>query len=140
MNPKDFRFNQHRRNTPQQEQLITLFFDNEGLSFSESEINQIFNNALTPEEIHRAICLLVKKTTLRKVICENGVLKYVHKKPTPPPMVHPYFQCTQCGKVVCLNEKGITKAKLPQGLTKENSPPIIQGICARCAAAGKKNT
>lgn len=138
MNKKDFLSKLNLRTTPMREQIVTLFLDNEGIAFSEVEINEIFNHSLDRVSIYRTIRTLVKKSVVHKIVCENGVLKYAHKATPKENVMHPHFECTRCGKVLCLNEKGITGIELPEGYLQEVMHTLVQGICPDCATGTPK--
>lgn len=125
----------HIRKTPIREQILTLFLDNEGVAFSEAEINQMFNNSLDRISIYRTIRTLTKKAVIHKVICDGGVLKYAHKPTTKINSTHAHFECTDCGQVVCLSQKGSPKIDLPRRFQQETIHTLIKGLCSGCNAS-----
>lgn len=120
------------RSTHIREQLISLFLGNEGIAFSEAEINQVFNHSFDRVTIYRTIRTLMEKDVIHKVICDDGVLKYAHKSKVEPVNVHPHFQCTSCGQVKCLTAMPEQKIKLPKGYAVSGMHMLVKGVCAQC--------
>jgi len=120
------------RATHVREQLISLFLGNEGVAFSEAEIDQFFDHSFDRVTIYRTIRTLVEKAVIHKVICEDGVLKYAHKSTVEPVNVHPHFQCTACGQVKCLAAMPEQKIDLPKGYALSGMHMLIKGVCAQC--------
>lgn len=118
------------RATPIREEMITLFMNNQGVALSEAEINQLFNHKADRVSIYRTVKILLDKMLIHKVICENGILKYALNQKHPHH--HPHFQCTACGKVICLGSKGLTQIDMPTGYTKEATHLLVKGLCPAC--------
>jgi len=47
---------------------------------------------------------------------------------------HPHFECSSCGKVVCLDEARLPAIPLPAGYRRRDVAVTIKGRCDRCAA------
>lgn len=124
------------RNTPLREEIITLFVNNQGIAFSEAEINNIFSKTLDRVTVYRTIRTFLDKLILHKIICDDGVLRYAITEQKAKPH-HPHFQCTECGKVSCLAEKGIGNISLPAGYQTNELHLLVRGICANCSSGDK---
>lgn len=120
------------RSTHIREQLISLFLDNEGVAFSQAEIDQFFYHCFDRVTIYRTVRTLLEKSVIHKVICDDGVLKYAHKGIAKLTDIHPHFQCTTCGQVKCLVAKSAQDIKMPIGYTLSTMHILIKGVCAQC--------
>ena len=118
------------RNTRIREDILTLFIGNKGVAFSESEISQLFSPKVDRVTIYRNIRLMLSKMVIHRIVCEDGKLKYAMASDTS--RHHPHFECTACGKVLCLNDKGITKIDLPDGFQPKATHLLVRGLCANC--------
>ena len=47
---------------------------------------------------------------------------------------HPHFECSSCGKVICLDEARLPSIPLPAGYRRRDVTVTIRGSCDRCAA------
>ena len=47
---------------------------------------------------------------------------------------HPHFECSSCGKVICLDEARLPSIPLPAGYRRRDVTVTIKGSCDRCAA------
>lgn len=121
------------RNTRIREDILTLFIGNKGVAFSEAEINQLFNHKADRVTIYRNIRLMLSKMVIHRIVCEDGKLKYAMAKDTSRQHQHPHFECTACGKVLCLNDKGVTEIVLPNGFQSKATHLLVRGLCANCA-------
>ncbi|MFM7430344.1 MAG: Fur family transcriptional regulator [Flammeovirgaceae bacterium] len=120
----------HIRNTRIREEILTLFIGNKGVAFSEAEINQVFSRKADRVTIYHNIRMLLEKLVIHRVICEDGKLKYAMATDTT--RQHPHFECIACGKVSCLNDKGITNIELPAGFQSQATHMLVRGLCANC--------
>jgi len=118
------------RVTPIREEMITLLMNHQGVALSEPEINQMFNHQPDRVSIYRTIRTLLDKMVIHKVICEDGVLKYALSPKANSE--HPHFECTSCGKVLCLNQHGVNSVDVPAGYTAQAIHMLIKGLCPNC--------
>ena len=47
---------------------------------------------------------------------------------------HPHFECSSCGKVICLDQARLPSIPLPAGYRRRDVTVTIKGSCDRCAA------
>jgi Fur family ferric uptake transcriptional regulator len=123
---------QHFRNTRIREEMITLFVGNQGVAFSEAEINQLFGNRADRVSIYRNIRLLLQKSVIHRIVCEGGKLRYAMEKRDLPQQQHPHFECTACGRVSCLTGSRPARLALPEGFVAHQMEMLIKGICPKC--------
>ncbi len=121
------------RNTPLREEMITLFVNHQGLAFSEAEINEMFSPAFDRVTVYRTIKTFLDKLIIHKVVCEKGVLKYAYNVASKA-WPHPHFECTSCGKVLCLNGNGVAMIELPKGYQEEEVHTLVKGLCPDCSS------
>lgn len=48
---------------------------------------------------------------------------------------HAHFQCSDCGKVICLDEARMPAIALPRGFRRREVEVTVKGSCDECAAA-----
>jgi Fur family ferric uptake transcriptional regulator len=48
---------------------------------------------------------------------------------------HAHFQCSDCGKVICLDEARLPAIPLPRGFRRREVEVTVKGSCDECAAA-----
>ena len=128
------------RSTPLREEMITLFVNHQGIAFSEAEINGMFSQPFDRVTVYRTIKTFLGKLIIHKVICEDGVLRYAITEQQQNKLYHPHFQCTACGTVSCLTEKGLSRVSLPEGYRTRELHMLIKGICSQCSNNPKADT
>jgi Fur family ferric uptake transcriptional regulator len=47
---------------------------------------------------------------------------------------HAHFECSSCGKMICLEQARLPSVPLPAGYRRRDIEVTIKGSCARCAA------
>jgi Fur family transcriptional regulator, ferric uptake regulator len=125
------------RSTPLREEIITLFLNNQGIAFSEAEINSMFGQPFDRVTVYRTIKTFLDKLIIHKVICEDGVLRYAMTEQPQNKSHHAHFQCTECGKVSCLKDKGVGRINLPSGYKTNELYMLIKGVCPQCTNTPK---
>jgi Fur family ferric uptake transcriptional regulator len=46
---------------------------------------------------------------------------------------HAHFQCSECGKVICLDQSPLPTVSLPRGFRRQEVEVTVKGCCAACA-------
>ncbi len=117
------------RSTRMRECVITLFNENPGKAFSESDIRQVLPIMCDRVTLYRTIKTLLSKVFIHKIVCENGVLKYALNESKTDLEPHVHFQCTHCNSVFCLSNYAISIPPLPNGLRANEYHFLIKGSC-----------
>jgi len=91
--------------------------------------------------IYRTLNIFLEKGILHKVVDTEGETKFAlclhehhhDEKMIRPEDFHPHFKCSQCDRIICLEDIQIPEPQLPPGYILENYHLSVSGYCAACA-------
>lgn len=90
--------------------------------------------------IYRVLEWLTEQGLAHKIAGDDRVWRFnaaAHAHEGP----HAHFQCSDCGKVICLDEAQARPAvKLPTGYKQQQVELTIKGLCAQCVPAARPRT
>lgn len=105
-------------------------------AISHSDLEQHFDT-FDRVTLYRTLETFENKGIIHKVVDDSGAAKFAFCEdnchaPRKHADSHVHFQCTQCGKTVCLHKITIPFVKLPEGFYAEESQYLIKGTCDKC--------
>jgi Fur family ferric uptake transcriptional regulator len=108
-----------------------LFESGRALSHQEVESGLGRANHLDRVTVYRVLEWLVEQGLAHKVagldrVWRFSIAREAHDR-------HAHFQCSGCGKVVCLAEIATRRVPLPRGFRSERVEVTVKGRCAECA-------
>ena len=120
------------RITPARAAVFALLRDSaRALSHQEIESGLGRANALDRVTVYRVLDWLVEQGLAHRVagldcVWHFSIAREAHDR-------HAHFQCSGCGKVVCLSGLAPQRVPLPRGFRSENIELTVKGRCAECA-------
>lgn len=108
-------------------------FNKSNAAISAKQLIEHLDNKFNKTTIYRVLDKLEEDGVLHSFLGKNGLKWYAKCKDCSSKNhqdVHPHFQCSDCGKVDCL-EVSITIPKIPNRKI-EFSQLLIQGKCEEC--------
>ena len=120
------------RITPARAAVFALLHESErALSHQEIESGLGRANQLDRVTVYRVLEWLVEQGLAHKVagidrVWRFSIAREAHDR-------HAHFQCSGCGKVVCLAEIATRRVPLPRGFRSERVDVTVKGRCAECA-------
>jgi len=120
------------RITPARAAVFGLLHESErALSHQEIESGLGRANPLDRVTVYRVLDWLVEQGLAHRVagldrVWRFSIAREAHDR-------HAHFQCSGCGKVVCLAEIATRRVPLPRGFRSERVEVTIKGRCAECA-------
>lgn len=120
------------RITPARAAVFALLRDStRALSHQEIESGLGRENALDRVTVYRVLDWLVEQGLAHKVagldrVWRFSIAREAHER-------HAHFQCSGCGKVVCLSDVAPRRVTLPRGFRSEHVDVTVKGRCAECA-------
>ena len=113
------------------EEVVKVFIENGGVAFSEAEIKKQITGEFDRTTIYRTVKILIEKDFIHQVVCDHGVLKYALTNDYKSLGNHAHFQCSECGKVICMTTV-IENVNPPEGYTVQDQFLLIKGSCKKC--------
>jgi Fur family ferric uptake transcriptional regulator len=120
------------RITPARAAVFALLHES-GRALSHQEIESGLGRAhqLDRVTVYRVLEWLVEQGLAHKVagldrVWRFSIAREAHDR-------HAHFQCSGCGKVVCLAEVATRRVPLPRGFRSERVEVTVKGRCAECA-------
>ena len=103
-------------------------------ALTHNEIEQVLSDANVEIErvtLYRVLEWLVDQELAHKVVGADRVWRFnAQKNPVPR---HAHFNCTQCGRVFCLeNLNPVLAVSLPPGFHMQKADISLQGLCPAC--------
>ena len=127
------------RNTACRVAVLNVFLDrNEALSHGELEeqLRGDFDRAT----VYRTLNSFYEKDIVHKVYDASGAVKFalcVHSEDEDEYHTHDHnhvhFNCTKCGKTICLDDTAVGHISLPAGYIKEEVNFVVIGKCFQCS-------
>ena len=120
------------RITPARAAVFALLRESEqALSHQEIESGLGRAKQLDRVTVYRVLEWLVEQGLAHKVagidrVWRFSIAREAHDR-------HAHFQCSGCGKVVCLAEIATRRVPLPRGFRSERVDVTVKGRCAECA-------
>ncbi|NRA48209.1 MAG: transcriptional repressor [Phaeodactylibacter sp.] len=123
------------RKTSFRKEVLELFMASEGEALSNQQLEAQLNN---PDRItlYRTIKAFEDKGLIHLAVDSGGISRYAlcledcttrsHQDK------HAHFQCTMCGKTICLEGEVTIQAKAPKGYVVERENLILEGHCSAC--------
>lgn len=81
--------------------------------------------------LYRVLDWLVEHDIVHKVAGDNRAWRF-QLNSTSASHRHAHFQCTECGKVYCLDDVSPRTPKLPEGFRADSIELNIKGRCGSC--------
>jgi len=120
------------RITPARAAVFALLYES-GRALSHQEIESGLGraNQLDRVTVYRVLEWLVERGLAHRVagldrVWRFSIAREAHDR-------HAHFQCSGCGKVVCLAEIATRRVPLPRGFRSERVEVTVKGRCAECA-------
>lgn len=120
-----------RRNTPAKEMVLNML-KNSDTALSQDMIEKELNGIANRVTLYRILNSFCEDGLVHKItsdagknyfaLCKDCVHKHTHN--------HIHFQCLECSKVECLNQK--VEVILPKGYKFINMNNVVSGICNNC--------
>ena len=85
--------------------------------------------------LYRVLDWLIKKGLAHKVISDDRIWRFrVNDNDTKQQHQHAHFKCSQCTKVICLENvrADIGGVALPAGFHRVETELTVKGVCADC--------
>jgi Fur family ferric uptake transcriptional regulator len=111
--------------------LTVLLGAHRALSHHEVEAALGEARAVDRVTLYRVLDWLVERGIAHRVVGIDragryGLARAAHDR-------HAHFQCSGCGKVICLDDAPPRRVALPRGFRSERVEVTVKGRCARCA-------
>ncbi len=104
-------------------------------AFSHRQLQDFFGNSVDKVTLYRALERLVKEGKLHKINALEGAVQFALCKEKCDKETHHdhhlHFNCTHCGKVICLNSRN-PEYSLPTGYTATDEQFLVIGKCPEC--------
>jgi len=102
---------------------------------SEKEIKKKMGNEYDRITFYRTVQVLIKADIIHRIIVDNTQIKYAFTKDDKNELdktEHIHFYCTQCHKLICLEDVLVQYYELPKGYIQSECAVLIKGICKNC--------
>lgn len=83
--------------------------------------------------LYRVLEWLVEQGLAHKIAGEDRVWRYsAAGHGSAAPGTHAHFQCSDCGRVVCLDDASVPAVSLPRGFRRREVEVTVRGSCDDC--------
>lgn len=86
--------------------------------------------------LYRVLDWLTAEGLVHKVSGDDRVWRFSAAGHEHPGHAHAHFQCSECGKVVCLDAARVPAIAVPAGYRRREVEITIKGSCDACAPRG----
>jgi Fur family ferric uptake transcriptional regulator len=83
--------------------------------------------------LYRVLEWLTAEGLAHKVSGDDRIWRFSAAGHDHPGHAHAHFQCSECGKVVCLDEARVPAIAVPAGYRRREVEVTIKGSCDACA-------
>ena len=94
------------------------------------EIEEALPEQLDRVTLYRILDWLVAEGLAHRISSDDRVWRFSVENSKH--QGHAHFQCSDCGKVVCLEQAGAPKVRLPKGYRMQEMDLTVKGHCAAC--------
>ena len=84
--------------------------------------------------LYRVLEWLTEQGLAHKVSSEDRIWRFSAAGHRSARGGHAHFECSSCGKVICLDPARLPSVHLPAGYRRRDVEVTVRGSCARCAA------
>ncbi len=118
--------------------LACLIASDRALSHADIEL-QLSDSGLDRVTLYRVLDWLVEHSLAHRVGTAGGVagveraMRFAFTRPEKPHS-HAHFQCTQCGRTICLDDVAAPALAVPPGIELQGIELAAFGRCAHCRA------
>ena len=112
---------------------ITKILSERKEALAHKDFQEFFNGTCDRVTIYRALDRLVDEGKIHKITGLEGVIQYALCKGCQEKHHHNHvhFNCTNCNKVICI-ENSIPEINLPEGFLAKEVQCMVSGICSQC--------
>ena len=124
-----------RQTRARREVLMTLLSAGEALSHHELERRLKRGHDVDRVTLYRVLEWLTEQGLAHKLSGHDRVWRYSAAGHAPAGgRSHAHFECSACGKVICLDEARLPAISLPAGYRRRAVEITVKGRCDTCAA------
>jgi Fur family transcriptional regulator, ferric uptake regulator len=124
-----------RQTRARTEVLAALLRADEALTHHEVERRLRRGHDVDRVTLYRVLDWLTEQGFAHKVSGRDRVWRFSAVRPARAPGGgHAHFECSSCGKVICLDEARLPSIPLPAGYRRRDIEVTIKGSCDECAA------
>ncbi len=114
--------------------LAVLLAAREALSHHEVERRLARTGAVDRVTLYRVLEWLTDQGLAHKLAGDDRIWRFsAAGNDHPGGAAHAHFQCSECGKVVCLDEAAWPAIPLPKGFRRTEVDVTVKGSCDACA-------
>lgn len=111
------------------EKLMVVFREHEGRGFTQAEVTGALDCRADRTSIYRALKSLEKMRFLHRVVNMDGETRYAYLQTCG---AHAHFQCSRCGKVLCLPQVPCIFPAILEGFQPQQMHWLLKGRCPAC--------
>lgn len=113
--------------------LGTLLAAHEALTHHEIERRVARSHDVDRVTLYRVLEWLVGQGLAHKIAGEDRVWRYsAAGHAQGPSATHAHFECSDCGRVVCLDDASMPAVSLPRGYRRHEVEVTVRGSCDDC--------
>lgn len=113
--------------------IIDKLIESDDTVVTENEIKDVFLDLFDRVTFYRSLKTLEEAKVIHHIVLNNTTVKYALSSQFVLSKVHPYFHCTHCDKVTCLDFSLLDEnLLLPSGYQVESAQILFEGICPDC--------
>lgn len=101
-------------------------------ALSENDIREQLKGNYDRTTFYRSFKTLEEHKIIHKIVVDNQLVKYALNNKITKKEEHAHFFCNSCKTVKCMEDVPVSKYKLPDGYSDEETEVIIKGTCSVC--------
>ena len=114
--------------------LATLLDAGEALTHHDVERRLRRSHDVDRVTLYRVLEWLTEQGLAHKLSGDDRIWRFSAAGHRPARGGHAHFECSSCGKVICLDQTKLPSIPLPAGYRRRDVEVTIKGNCDRCAA------